>query len=341
MMKFSERVSQGWALFRLSARVFKKWHWQLLAFPILAFLFGLLLLAVITVPFCAPLYPSGLSWGHPNSVLDSPAAREISRRLDKLSPSIENPSSSSTKTKSVNWMTVLIVSAAIGVLFFTLTVVETFFSVAFVRMLIHLLRGQECTVREALMFSFTRLKSIVEFSLLVVIVCVFIEGVRALVGKIAGKYFSAPVAWLIGLPLTGLEIAWTMAMAICLPVMVNEGISCGHAIKRTAAILRQSAIENVVGYAGISVISLLIFAATAIAVIAIIILGLALGHGVIGLIAGSGFFVLCVGLLILIQSAFSQLYYTAAYILCVEGALPDPDVSELAQYVWTIRARPS
>jgi hypothetical protein len=110
-------------------------------------------------------------------------------------------------------------------------------------------------------------------------------------------------------------LAWTLITYLVVPVLVLENVTAGAAIRGSSALFKRTWGENVLGNAGVGLVSLL----ASLPAIAVFALGAAVG-GVVGgvLMPLAGLWLLLVAV---VTSALSGIYQTALYRYASSGAV--------------------
>ena len=188
--------------------------------------------------------------------------------------------------------------------------VIVFFNCALVSCALDSFRGEEVTVGGGLRAASKRLPHIIAWALAAASVGMVLRAVEervALVGKI--------VIALIG-------IAWTLATYFVVPVLVFEDLGPIDAAKRSAAILKKTWGETIVGNAGIGLVTFFVtFAALIVTVFVFGALALKLQSLALG-ITGAVLVVAIILLASLMGSALNSIALCALYLFATEGKVP-------------------
>jgi hypothetical protein len=188
--------------------------------------------------------------------------------------------------------------------------VIVFFNCALVSCALESFRGGEVTLGGGLRAAGKRLPHIVAWALLAASVGMVLRAIEervALVGKI--------VIALIG-------VAWTLATYFVVPVLVFEDLGPLDAAKRSAAILKKTWGETIVGNAGIGLVTFFVtLAALAVTVFAFGALALKLGSLAVA-ITGAALVAAIILLSSLIGSALNSIALCALYVFATEGRVP-------------------
>ena len=194
--------------------------------------------------------------------------------------------------------------------------VVIFFNTALVGAAIERLDGGDPTIRSALALAVRRIIPILGYA----IVSATVGIVLRMIGE-RGGFIGRLVAGAIG-------IAWTVATFLVVPVLAAEGIGPMAAIDRSAALLKQTWGENVIGNTSINLVTGTVAAlgvAAAAGGWALFDHGNAAGVAIIGV---AGF--VAIGALAF-GSALSAVYMAAVYYYAVIGQPPDGFDRELVR----------
>ena len=179
------------------------------------------------------------------------------------------------------------------------------------------LRGGDPTVGDGLGIAFGHFGTIVGYALIASTVGMVLQALsdRGTVGNIVRSILGT---------------AWNLVTYLVVPVLVVENVGPIEAVKRSAALLRQTWGEQVAGGAGMGLVFLLFYVIAAVIAGAGIALGVALEVGaiivlsiVVGVIAFAG--------LALISSTLGGIYSAAVYRYAAEGATGSQFAPELIQ----------
>jgi hypothetical protein len=182
-----------------------------------------------------------------------------------------------------------------------------FFNTALVGAAIDRLEGRDPTLRSALRLAVRRIGPIFGYAVISATVGLISRLLSERLG-IIGKIFGA-----------GIGIAWTVATFLVVPILAADGIGPIEAIEKSAALLRKSWGENLIGNGGISVIMGLLTVPAVLVIVAGVYLfnvnvTLAIPVVVIG-----GVSLLAV---VLVGAALSAIYSASVYYYAVNGEPP-------------------
>lgn len=205
--------------------------------------------------------------------------------------------------------------------------VAGFFNVAFYHEILRALAGESVSVRSGLLFAASRGRAILGWTLLAGTVGLVIRAIEDRLG------------WLGRIVMGFVGVAWSVAAVFAIPVIVRSEENSPFAVLRhSAATLKRTWGESIVGYAGIqfggiaAVIgaTLMLFLSVALAAQARMI-GMMIGFGVAWLL-----FVIALGMFI---SVATHVYRCALYVYASEGVVPGPFTAELMDAGWRVRKR--
>ena len=184
-----------------------------------------------------------------------------------------------------------------------------YFNTALVGAAIERLGGGDPTLASALALANSRLGPILGYAILSATVGVILRAIAERFG-----FIGRIVIGLIG-------FAWTVATFLVVPILAAEGVGPFEAVKQSAALLKKTWGENLIGNAGISVITGL--AAVAIGFVgfgggAVLVQG---GNPALGVPLIAIAIVLFLGLIIF-GAALSAVYAAAVYWYAAKGVAP-------------------
>jgi len=175
-----------------------------------------------------------------------------------------------------------------------------FFNTALVGAAMIRLRGGDPTVSDGLRIAMGKLPAIFGYALIAATVGMILRAIQERAGWLG--------RWVAGL----LGAAWTVASFLVVPVLVSRDVGAIDAVKQSAALLRKTWGENVIGQGGIGLVFGLITFFVAILGITMIV-GAALSQSAALIIAAITTLVLLLVGLALIQTALTGIYSAALY----------------------------
>lgn len=203
--------------------------------------------------------------------------------------------------------------------------VATFANVAFYQQILHALNGQPVSIRAGVRFASTRLGSILVWSLFAGAIGLIIQALEERFGWI-GRWVMKFVG-----------VVWSVASVFAIPVIIREGGTNPFVLLRhSAGTLRRTWGEALIGYAGVSIGSGLVFVAS---------LGLLGVAGALAAILNSWvLFALAAGIWILALFALSyvtavagHIYRCALFVYAAEGAIPAPYTADMMNAAWKMK----
>lgn len=212
-----------------------------------------------------------------------------------------------------------------GVAYLGAMFLGTFCNVAFYHETLRAFAGEAVSLRRGWQFAFSRIGAILCWSLLAGTVGLIIRSIEERLG------------WL-GKLVTGLVgTAWSVAAVFAIPVIVRRRDNNPLAVLRdSAAMLKRTWGEALVGFVGLQLAALLLLGAMLIAILATVALsallhlgwfpGMLLVSGVLGMIV--------VGALV---SVATDVFRCALYVYASEGVVPQPYTAELLNAGWKMK----
>lgn len=283
---------------------------KLLLFPIVVSI----LTCVIALFFIAPL----AFWNTGHTFLEAEHWKIVGNHLGSWS---ENTG------KAHPNMLGLAALAAVYTVYVVSVFLATFFNAAFYNEILHALNGQSVSIRGGFRFALTRLRAIVMWSLFTGLVGLAIKSLEERVGWLG--------RWIVRL----VGIAWSVACVFVVPAIVREE---SHAnplrfLKSSAATLRKTWGESLIGYVGLQ------FGGWLALGISVVFLGLAIFLSVVlqtiwvVVIAGV---VWLAGLIVFVYllGVAGQVYRCALYIYATEGVAPEPFETNQMELAWKVKA---
>jgi Family of unknown function (DUF6159) len=202
--------------------------------------------------------------------------------------------------------------------YFTMYFIIFFFNTALVGAAMIRLRGGKPSISDGLDIAYSRLKSILVYSL-----------IAATVGM-ALRVLEHRSEWLGKIAAAILGAAWTMSSFMVVPILVSRDINAVDALKESASLLKKTWGENAVGQFGIHVFFSAIHCVVISSSLFIMMVGLdSRSPWLAGsaIVVGVGLFLLT----LLIQSALSAVYSAVLYRYSSGESSPGIDDQLLAQ----------
>lgn len=301
------KFRRSWALLQCSLQVLRA-HGRLLLFPLIV----MLLMVVIAVCMAAPL----ALWDTGHAYSDSAHWKAVAERWVTWQDTQGNFHMQPRPAGYVLLAVVYLIS----------TFLATFFNVALYSQILSALRGGPVSISGGLQFAVTRLGAILAWSLFTGLIGLGIRALEERVG-IVGR-------WIVRL----IGIAWSVASVFVVPVIVvrREENNPLQLLKESAATLKKTWGESLLGYAGIQFGGLLIIVASVAWLFTGIFAAAMLDSGWIAIFT---FFVWAVGLtaFIYLMNVASQVYLAALYLYAAEGVVPAPFDQDQMNTAWKTR----
>lgn len=201
--------------------------------------------------------------------------------------------------------------AALGFLFYICQYfVMFFFNAALVGAAMIRLDGGDPTVADGLRIASSRFGSILGYALIAATVGMILRMIEERAGFIG--------RWIAGL----LGIAFTLATFLTVPILVSRDIGPMEAVKESAALLKRSWGENIIGNAGIGITFMLFY--LVIGTIGLLwVFAMAETENAVLIVSALVVTALAIGILALVQSALQGVYAAALYRFVAEGDVSD------------------
>lgn len=299
------RFQRSWLLFRTSLQVVQQ-NKKLLLFPIVTTLFSLVTVLFFVAP--ALLYPTGHS-------LQEAAHWETLGQTFGVGLDADGQELSPTGY----------FYGYLAVLYLVSMFLATFFQTAFYSEILKALAGQPVSVRSGLRFACSRVTSILAWSLL--------AGLVGLIIKTLEERFGWIGRWVMRF----VGVVWSVASVFAIPVIIREGGTNPLAmLRQSAATLRKTWGESLIGYVGVTV------GTWAVLLASLILLGTA---GLLSAVFETPFVIIPVVLVWLLAmfilsylvSVASHVYRCALFVYATEGAVPGPFTRELMDAAWKVK----
>ncbi len=181
-----------------------------------------------------------------------------------------------------------------------------FFNVALVGAAMIRLDGGNPTLGDGIRVATSKMASIAGYALIAATVGMVLRAIQERVGFV-GKI-------IVGL----LGIGWTVATYLVVPVLAARDVGPIDAVKESAALLKKTWGENVIGQVGLSAAFVFIFAGVAFCGAALVIAAIAT-QSVFLIVAAVIIMVLAIGITALVQSALAGIYAAALYRYATTG----------------------
>jgi hypothetical protein len=192
--------------------------------------------------------------------------------------------------------------------YFGLAFIATFFNVCVVYTAKVRFEGGNATFDESLRFAFSRIGLIVQWSLISATVGLLLRLLHQAASNF-GKIGQIVANILISL----LGMAWSILTIFVVPVMVYEGLGPIDAIKKSAAVIKQTWGESLIRAIGLGLVKFLVFVMIILASAALTY-GLATAFDFVGILVGVGIGLLLLMMAGLIFTVATTIFNTALYV---------------------------
>jgi hypothetical protein len=216
--------------------------------------------------------------------------------------------------------------ALAAVFYLVATCLATFVNVAFYSQILNALRGQPVSVAAGLRVAWSRRGAILAWSLFTGLVGLIIRAIEERVGFVG--------RWIVGL----IGLAWSVASVFAVPVIVvgTEGAHPLRILKTSAATLKKTWGESLLGYLGLQFGGLLVLIGS-VALLAVgLTLSVALDTPWFIAIAAVAWLVGLLAFFFLLNVA-GQVYRGALYLYAAEGTPPGPFDAEQMNAAWKLK----
>ena len=214
-----------------------------------------------------------------------------------------------------------------GIIYLVSMFLTTFFNVAFYNEILNVLNGYPVSISGGLRLAASRLKAIFAWSLFTGIVGLIIKALEERLG-----WFGSWIMKIVG-------IAWSVATVFVVPVIIREEKNANPVrfLKNSAAILKKTWGESLVGYLGVGFGQIFILLGSLVLFGVVIYLSVMLNnYWILGIIAITWF----IGLLVFAYFVHvaSQVYLGALYIYATEGVVPSHFEQEQMNMAWKVKS---
>src|SRR2546423_1917034 len=300
-----DKLQRSWFLLKSSLSVVGR-NKLLLVFPVVIFLCTIVIISFFLLP--PILRPTG------HSYLSTEHWQAIGQSLFQRGADAGSRSQVILTPAAMAYM---------GFLYLLAMFIATFCNVAFYHEILAALSGQAVSVGRGVKFAFSRLSSILMWTLfagLVGLIIKIIEQRMALVGRI--------IARVIG-------VAWSIATVFVIPVIVREeqGPNPFTALRKSAGVLRKTWGEALIGYVGLSFADMIIFLGSLLFLAGTILLCVAL-HIYWFLIIAVASWLLALFAWSYVSGVASNVYRGALYLYAAEGFIAEPYNQEMLDMAW-------
>lgn len=309
------KFKTSWNLFRSSLSVIGK-NKRLLLFPIIGFIF----ICIIALFFISPV----LLWNSGHSVTELSHWEALGQHIGQIIKNRQVSDGIKIETLFGNYW------YAWFVLFYLVSMFSTtFLNVAFYNEIINGLNGKHVSLLRGIKAALSRIKLIMIWSLFAGIIGLIIRNLEERLGFV-GKWIMA----LIG-------IAWSVASIFVIPVIIREEKTSNplKLLRTSASMLKRTWGEAVIGYAGIGVFSLLVFAISLLLLFGACIFFIGMNTpnaGVIILMLISAY-IICMLTFSYLSAIANHVYRGALYVYASEGVVPGAFDEGLMEKAWKVK----
>ncbi len=315
-MGFMTRLNTSWLLFTQSLTVMWS-NKKLILFPAITAILTLLIILFFIVPIA--FQPTGYKYS------EFEHWKAVGQRMITIE-SLESHANGNVPPKAELTRGGMIL---IATLYFIAMFLATFFSVAFYHEILRALHGQDVSISRGLIFAISKLPSIAVWSLF-----------AGLVGYLI-RLLEEKVGFLGRMILAVIGIAWSVACVFVIPVIiVEESVNPVRLLRESAAALKKTWGEALIGFAGIQFGSLLVGISSFVFLGGMLVLSVLL-HSI------AAFLIVCV-LWVISLFCFSYLigianniYRCALFIYATDGKVPGPFDQAAMQAAWKMKKRTS
>jgi hypothetical protein len=309
-MNQTGKFQRSWLLLKSSLSVIAR-NKQLLVFPLVTFSLTIAIILFFLAP--AVLRPTGYSYTQPEHW------QAISHSL------FTQPEGASGQHGSQVGFTPAAV-AYLALLYFVSMFFATFFNVAFYSEILAALSGQTVSIGRGLKFASTRWKAILMWTLFAGLVGLIIKAIEQrleIVGRLLARFIG---------------LAWSIASVFVIPIIVREdqGSNPLNILKKSAAILKRTWGEALIGYAGLAFANTLILIGSMVLLIGALAASIALNNFWLVAIAGA-FWLVTLFAWSYVTSVASQVYKGALYLYAAEGVVAEPYNREMLDMAWKFK----
>jgi len=300
------KFQRSWQLFKTSMSVLGS-NPKLLLFPVVT----TIMVCIIALFFLTPL----VFWNTGHGIMDADHWKTLGGYFFTM-----NTDSEDIAFNPIGYLVVVVI-------YFCSVFLATFFNVAFFNEILNALNGRSVSVIGGLTFATTRLKAILLWSLFTGVIGLIIKTLEERVGLI-GR-----------LVLRFIGIAWSVACIFVVPAIVREEKHSNPVLflRNSAATLKKTWGESLIGYLGIQFGSLLVFLVSMFLLAGGVILSVAVNNfWILAMVAGLWF----VGIMVFVfvSGVASQVYKGALFIYATEGVTPDPFIPEQMAMAWKVKS---
>jgi hypothetical protein len=299
------KFARSWSLFTSSLQVMRA-HRKLLLFPVVTAACSV----VISIFFIAPtiLYPTG------HGYLESGHWLSIANRFGLA------PAGDQTRVHP----NALFYGYAASIYLVSMFL-ATFANVAFYHQIMQALAGRAVSIRAGVRFAGTRLQSILVWSLFAGLVGLIIKALEERFGLI-GRWVMKFVG-----------VIWSVASVFVIPVIIREETTNPvDLLRNSAATLRKTWGESLIGYAGLAVGSWIVVLASLV-FLAIAVAGSVLLQVPILIVPAVALWLAAIVAYSYLIGVAGHIYRCALYVYASEGVVPAPYNADMMNMAWKVK----
>ena len=309
------KFKTSWNLFRCSLSVINK-NKKLLLFPVIGFIF----IVIIGLFFLSPV----LVWDSGHSITELSHWQTLGQHIHEMVGNKKVTGGMVIKQLFGNYW------YAWFVLFYLISMFSTtFLNVAFYNEIINGLNGKRVSLLRGINVALSKIKLIIIWSLFAGAIGLIIRNLEERLGFV-GKLIMG----LIG-------IAWSVASIFVIPVIIREEKSSNplKLLKTSAQMLKRTWGETVIGYAGISVFSLLIFLISLplLFLACIIFIGMNISNAGVIIVMLIFLYTICMLMLAYLSTIANHVYRGALYLYATEGVIPGSFDEDMMNKAWKVK----
>jgi hypothetical protein len=318
------KLQRSWLLFNTSLKVLLQ-NRKLLLFPLVSSL----AIAVMILFFAAPIIfmPTGhsiLEVDHWNAVEQKIFGSSPTKAVtDGLAAIDRNDDANIEIQFDFNPKRGWLIYLAFGYL--ASMFVATFSNVAFANEILNGLNGRAVSVKSGFRFAWSRVSSILVWSLFAGVIGFIIQSLE--------QHFG----WIGKIILNLVGVVWSVASVFVIPTIVREGsTNPAELLRKSAGTLRKTWGEMLIGYVGIGLVTIAIVMATLVCAIVVLIPAFAFHLWGVA-IAVVLVWVITAIALAYITGVAEKIYQCALYIYASEGVAPGPYSPEMMDMAWKVK----
>jgi hypothetical protein len=338
-MKIIEKLQRSFRLFQSSVRVIQH-NPKLLLFPALIGVFTLAMGLFFLLPIV--LYPTGHAvtqaehWqalGNKAFTLTgelAPGQRNQERRQALGNKAFnQQPESAASSPSTVQLKPGPLILAYGALVYLASMFLATFCNVAFNSEVLAALNGDRVSIRHGIQVAWSRLKSILVWSLFAGLVGILIKEIESRLS-------------FVGRIITGwIGLAWSVASVFVIPVLIREESTANpiNILAKSGGTIKRTWGEMLTGYIGLKGANGIVF------MLSLLPLGVSIAAAVVLtnywlLIPAGLIWLLAILVYSYLAHVASQVYLCALYIYASEGVVPEPYDQDLLDQAWKVKKSP-